>query len=381
MPHLSTEGLCLAKMLLIKGDYLNGSTVTIDLIERITGIRAPYIAKALSCLLELKIITIKNLQVDKKCVATTTIYTNSPTNDGFKVDSKKIVKAIKTVDDYLDYVGICYDYYSGKRLKDKPTELSSFLLSFDKDKLSDFIDGYLADYRENMAKTKNKSFFKARRDEVRSFIADAIKNEVAKLKAKQKQSININLILNCHSDSHLPHDVVEILMMMEDDNNVIITSIDLFTNIEVDPEHSNVTVSNRCNTVGLLITDWKNNKLIIENNNSVLSVRHKFIDGEIPRSYLQIDDYQEIPTSKLSALIIKYFFDKIKYDKTFKNYHEFKKSLSDDKYKEIKSYDFAKRIIMINRRVNKITKGAVEEIIIKGENSGNEANTYRWFSD
>ncbi|MDO8669101.1 MAG: hypothetical protein Q7K65_02315 [Candidatus Buchananbacteria bacterium] len=381
MPYLSTESLCLAKMLLIKGDYLSNSPVTIDLIEKTTGIKAPYIAKALGHLLKLRIITIQNLQLDKRCVATTTLVTCKKTGNIIELVNKKLPKVIKAVNDYLEYVETCYDPYSGEHLKDKPTEATSFLLNFNKNKLSEFIDSYLADYRANMFATKNKLFFKGRKEGVRSFLVNTVNAEVSKLKAKEKKLSNISLVLNCNSDDQLPHDIVEILMLMENDNNIIITSIDIFTHIDVDPEQGNATISRRCNKVGLIITDWMNNKLLEKDNNNDLSFRHRFIvENGMSKSYLQINDYQEIPHTKKPALIINYFYNKIKYDKTFKNFHDFNKSLPKTE-KDITSDDFTDRINNINKRVRKVTDGVIDEIIIKGENDAREANIYRWLID
>lgn len=380
MVNLPTETLCLAKMLLLKGDYFNNQSVTIDLIERVTGIKAPYVAKALNHLLKLRIIDIHGLKLDKKCVATENVTTWKNTNGILESVSKKSSREIKTVKDYLAYVEICYDYHSGKRLKDKPTENTSFFLSFDKSKLSDFLAEYISEFQEAMSTEKNKLLFEARKEEVRSFLANAAKTEIAKLKAEQKKQPNLNLILNCHTVYPLPHDMVEILMIMENNGDIIITSIDIFTRVDVDTEQSNVTVNWSCDKVGLIIVDWRNNKLLQKQNNYGLTVKHGFIDDEIPRSYLQINNFPEIPHTKTPALIIKYFFDKAKYDKSFKSYHDFNESLINDEYK-VDSDDFAKRIDKINRRVNKITAGAVEKIIIKGKNNTREANIYRWFSD
>lgn len=99
---------------------------------------------------------------------------------------------------------------------------------------------------------------------------------------------------------------------------------------------------------------------------------------------LKIKNIPDISFKKLRAKILFFFYfhkDRTITDDVCKNYTDFNmfaenKHLAEDY--TVKSGEFSKEIVAINKRVFKETKGMIKDLISKKENKRSDANIYHW---
>lgn len=111
---------------------------------------------------------------------------------------------------------------------------------------------------------------------------------------------------------------------------------------------------------------------------------YSFRDYDPPSGELKIGDFPEMPFSKIPAIIVNYFYNLNKFDKTTKNYQDFNAFIQSSG-RRITSNDFRLRINEINEKVKKTTGGLISEAIIREEGNGStakkESNSYKWNND
>jgi|GEM_PF-3211202 len=110
----------------------------------------------------------------------------------------------------------------------------------------------------------------------------------------------------------------------------------------------------------------------VETNNKKTS--YDYSDFNMPIGLLRIGNFKIKEFKKIPAKIIKFFFLNNEAGNNQKTFRDFNENMGEN----IKSNDFRLNINDINERVKKDTKGFVEKIIIKIENTPQEANIYKW---